>query len=317
MPPKTLTNADLEKIVDTNDEWIVARTGIRTRHIAEDEVATSDMAVEAAKLVLEQRGLKGSDIETLIVCTVTPDMMFPSTACLVQDRLGAKGAWGFDLIAACSGTLYGLTTAAQMIASGAQDRILVIGADTMSRIIDYQDRATCVLFGDGAGAILLEPSEDPQLGLLDYINEIDGAGGNWLCMPAGGSRNPASPETVEKRMHYVHQEGKQIFKYAVRKMADVCMQIIERNGFTPEDVDWLLLHQANGRIISAVARKLGIPEGKAINVIGEYGNTTGATLPLAAQKVLDNGQLKKGDLVVMCAVGAGLTAGASLWRWAY
>ena len=317
VPPKTLTNADLEKIVDTNDEWIVTRTGIRTRHIAEDEVATSDMAVEAAKLVLEQRGLKGSDIETLIVCTVTPDMMFPSTACLVQDRIGAKGAWGFDLLAACSGTLYGLTTGAQMIASGAHERILVIGADTMSRIIDYQDRATCVLFGDAAGAILLEPSEDPQLGLLDYINEIDGAGGDWLCMPAGGSRNPASSETVEKRMHYVHQEGKQVFKYAVRKMTDVCMQIIERNGFTPEDVGCLLLHQANGRIISAVADKLGMPEDKAINVIGEYGNTTGATLPLATQKVLDNGRLKKGDLVVMCAVGAGLTAGASLWRWAY
>lgn len=317
VPPKTLTNADLEKIVDTNDEWIVSRTGIRTRHIAEDEVATSDMSVEAAKRVLEQRGLEGSDIDTVIVCTVTPDMMFPSTACLVQDRIGAKGAWGFDLIAACSGTLYGLTTGAQMIASGAQERVLVIGADTMSRIIDYQDRATCVLFGDGAGAILLEPSEDPQLGLLDYINEIDGSGGDWLCMPAGGSRQPASSETVEKRMHYVHQDGRQIFKYAVRKMVDVCMQIIERNGFTPEDVDWLLLHQANGRIISAVAGKLGIPEGKAINVIGEYGNTTGATLPLAAQKVLDNGQLKKGDLVVMCAVGAGLTAGASLWRWAY
>lgn len=317
VPPKTLTNADLEKIVDTKEEWIVARTGIRTRHIAEDGVATSDMSVEAARRVLEQRGLEGSDIDTVIVCTVTPDMMFPSTACLVQDRLGAKGAWGFDLIAACSGTLYGLTTGAQMIASGAQERVLVIGADTMSRIVDYQDRATCVLFGDGAGAILLEPSEDPQLGLLDYINEIDGSGGDWLCMPAGGSRRPASHETVEKRMHYVQQDGRQVFKYAVRKMVDVCMQIIERNGFTPEDVDYLLPHQANGRIISAVASKLGMPADKAVNVIGEYGNTTGATLPLAAQKVLDNGQLKKGDLVVMCAVGAGLTAGASLWRWAY
>ena len=317
VPPKKLTNADLEKMVDTNDDWIVTRTGIRTRHIVEEGVATSDLSVEAAKLVLEQRGLKGSDIDTIIVCTVTPDMMFPSTACLVQDRLGATGAWGFDLIAACSGTVYGLTTGAQMIASGAQERVLVIGADTMSKIVDYQDRATCVLFGDAAGAVLLEPSEDPDLGLLDYVNEVDGSGGNMLYMPAGGSRMPASPETLAGRMHYVRQDGRQVFKYAVRKMSDMCVKILDRNGFTPQDVDFLLLHQANGRIISAVADKLGMPEDKAINVIEEYGNTTGATIPLAAREVLNNGRLKKGDLVVMCAVGAGLTAGAALWRWAY
>jgi 3-oxoacyl-[acyl-carrier-protein] synthase-3 len=317
VPPKKLTNADLEKMVDTNDDWIVTRTGIRTRHIVEEGVATSDLSYEAAKLVLEQRNLKGSDIDTIIVCTVTPDMMFPSTACLVQDRLGATGAWGFDLIAACSGTVYGLTAGAQMIASGAQERVLVIGADTMSKIVDYQDRATCVLFGDAAGAVLLEVSEDPDLGLLDYMNEVDGSGGNMLYMPAGGSRSPASPETLAARMHYVHQDGRQVFKYAVRKMSQMCVSILERNGFTPQDVDVLLLHQANGRIISAVADKLGMPEDKAINVIEEYGNTTGATIPLAAREVLNNGRLKKGDLVVMCAVGAGLTAGAALWRWAY
>lgn len=317
VPPKKLTNADLEKIVDTNDEWIVTRTGIRTRHIVEEGVATSDLSVAAANIVLEQRGLTGADIDTIIVCTVTPDMMFPSTACLVQDRIGAKGAWGFDLIAACSGTVFGLTTGAQMIASGAQERVLVIGADTMSKIVDYQDRATCVLFGDAAGAVLLEPSEDPELGLLDYINEVDGSGAGMLYMPAGGSRLPASPETLANRMHYVHQDGRQVFKYAVRKMSDVCVQILERNGYTPEDVDVLLLHQANGRIISAVADKLGMPADKAINVIEEYGNTTGATIPLAAREVLSTGRLKKGDLVVMCAVGAGLTAGAALWRWAY
>ena len=317
VPPKKLTNADLEKMVDTNDDWIVTRTGIRTRHIVEPGVATSDLSVEAAKLVLEQRNLKGSDIDMIIVCTVTPDMMFPSTACLVQDRLGATGAWGFDLIAACSGTVFGLTTGAQMIASGAQERVLVIGADTMSKIVDYQDRATCVLFGDAAGAVLLEASEDPDLGLLDYINEVDGSGGHMLYMPAGGSRLPASPETLAGRMHYVHQDGGQVFKYAVRKMSEVCVEILRRNGLTPEDVDFLLLHQANGRIISAVADKLGMPENKAINIIEEYGNTTGATIPLAAREVLNNGRLKKGDLVVMCAVGAGLTAGAALWRWAY
>ena len=317
VPPKKLTNADLEKMIDTNDDWIVSRTGIRTRHIVEEGVATSDLSVAAAKIALEQRNLKGSDIDTIIVCTVTPDMMFPSTACLVQDRLGAKGAWGFDLVAACSGTMFGLTTGAQMIASGAQERVLVIGADTMSKIVDYQDRTTCVLFGDAAGAVLLEASEDPNLGLIDYMNEVDGSGGNMLYMPAGGSRHPASAETLAKRMHYVRQDGQQVFKWAVRKMSEVCVEILDRNGFKPADIDFLLLHQANGRIISAVADRLGLPEDKAVNIIEEYGNTTGATIPLAAREVLSTGRLKKGHLVLMCAVGAGLTAGAALWRWAY
>jgi 3-oxoacyl-[acyl-carrier-protein] synthase-3 len=317
VPPKKLTNQDLEKIVDTNDDWIVTRTGIRTRHIVENGVATSDLSVEATKRLLAERGLKGSDIETVIVCTVTPDMLFPSTACIVQDRIGAKGAWGFDLVAACSGTLYGLTAGAQMIASGSQDRVLVIGADTMSKIVDYQDRSTCVLFGDGAGAVLLEPSEHSDTGLLDFVNEVDGSGGDMLCMPAGGSRLPATEETVAQRLHYVHQDGQQVFKYAVRKMSNMCTGILERNNMTPDDVDFLLLHQANGRIITAVADKLKIPPEKAINIIERFGNTTGATIPLAARDVLDSGRLKDGDLVLMCAVGAGLTAGAALWRWDY
>ena len=315
VPPRELTNADLEKLVETNDDWIVSRTGIRTRHIADDGMATSDLAVEAAKAALAQRNISGAQIETIIVCTVTPDMLFPSTACLVQDRIGAKGAWGFDLVAACSGLLYGLTTAAQMIASGSQNRILVIGADTMSRNVDYTDRATCVLFGDGAGALLLEPAEDNQTGLIDYLHEIDGSGGNFLYMPAGGSRLPASPETLAKRMHYVHQDGQQVFKYAVRKMHEVCVNLLQRNGLTPADVDVLIPHQANARIISAVAERLGIPTEKAVINIERYGNTTGGTIPLATRDAIESGRLKKGDLVLMAAVGAGLTAGAALWRW--
>ena len=315
VPPRTLTNADLEKMVETNDEWIVSRTGIRTRHIADADVATSDLAVEAAKVALAQRSLTGNDIETVIVCTVTPDMFFPSTACLVQDRIGAKGAWGFDLIAACSGLLYGLTTGAQMIASGTQERVLVIGADTMSRIIDFKDRATCVLFGDGAGAMLLEPAEREDTGLIDFMHEIDGSGAQWLCMPAGGSRRPATSETVQQRLHYVHQEGQQVYKYAIRKMSEVCVSLLERNGLNPQDVDVLLLHQANGRIVSAVADRLGIPTEKAVVIVDRYGNTTGATIPLATREALDTGKLKKGDLALMAAVGAGLTAGAALWRW--
>jgi 3-oxoacyl-[acyl-carrier-protein] synthase-3 len=317
VPPGTLTNADLEKLVDTNDEWIVTRTGIRERHVVGDGVATSDLAVEAALATLAQRNLTGDDVETIIVCTVTPDMLFPSTACLVQDRIGAKHAWGFDLVAACSGLLYGLTTGCQLIASGSQQRVLVIGADTMSRIVDYTDRATCVLFGDGAGAMLLEPADGEEAGLLDFIHEIDGSGGEYLYMPAGGSRLPATCETVEKRLHYVHQDGQQVFKYAVRKMHEICVTLLKRNGLAPGDVDILIPHQANARIISAVAERLGIPPEKAIINIDRFGNTTGGTIPLATNEAIQCGKLKKGDLVLMVAVGAGLTAGGALWRWAY
>ena len=317
-PPKTLTNADLESKVETTDDWIVTRTGIRQRHIADEGLATSDLAVEAAKVALANRGISAQDLETIIVCTVTPDMFFPSTACLVQDRLGAKGVWGFDLLAACSGLLYGLTTGSQLVASGSQDRVLVIGADTMSRIVDYQDRATCVLFGDGAGALLIEGCEEGEdAGLIDFHHEVDGSGGDYLCMPAGGSRKPATHESIDARLHYVHQDGRQVFRYAVSKMHEICRTLLDRNNLTVDDVDVFIPHQANARIISAVADRLGLPPEKAVINIHEYGNTTGGTIPLATRDALESGRLKKGDLVLMAAVGAGLTAGGALWRWAY
>ena len=260
-----------------------------------------------------------SEVEVIIVCTVTPDYMFPSTACLVQNGLGAKGAWGFDLIAACSSFVYGTTTGANLIMAGTHKKVLVIGADTMSRIIDYTDRATCVLFGDGAGAVLIEPTNDGdgQLGFIDFLGEIDGSGGDALIMPAGGSRLPASHETVEKRQHYVHQAGQQVFKYAVRKMHETCRDLLARNGFTVADVGAMIPHQANLRIIHGAGERLGIaPEKVSIN-IDRYGNTTAATIPLAARDFICQGRLKKGDLVLFAAVGAGYTVGASLWRWAY
>ena len=317
VPPKVLTNQDLETLVDTSSEWILERTGIHTRHIAGPEMATSDMAVEAARAALAQRNLAADQLQVILVCTVTPDMLFPSTACLVQDRLGARGAWGFDLIAACSGFVYGLTTAAQMVAAGAHDRVMVIGSDTMSRIIDYTDRATCVLFGDGAGAMLVEPAESEDEGLIDFLHEVDGSGGKYLYMPAGGSRRPSSHETVDQGMHYVHQDGAQVFKFAVRKMYEACSTLLARNGLTARDVDVLIPHQANRRIITASADRLGIPCERVILNIDRYGNTTAGTIPLATQDAITQGLLKKGSLAVMCAVGAGYTVGASLWRWAY
>ena len=314
-PPGLLTNQDLEKMVDTNNEWILQRVGISQRHIAAPEVATSDLAVEAAKIALEQRGISGNDLDAIIVCTVTPDMLFPSTACLVQDRLGAKHAWGFDLVAACSGFIYGLTTAAHLVTAGSHKRVLVIGSDTMSRIIDYTDRSTCILFGDGAGAMLVEPTEAGEVGFIDFVNEIDGSGGHYLKQPAGGSRMPASAETVAQRLHYVKQEGQQVFKYAVRKMEECSRNILERNHLSVADVGVMIPHQANRRIIMAAAEKLGISCDRVVINIGEYGNTTGATIPLATRDALRCGKLKKGDLVLFAAVGAGYTVGANLWRW--
>jgi 3-oxoacyl-[acyl-carrier-protein] synthase III len=317
-PPRVLTNHDLEKLVETNDEWIRQRVGIRERHIADPEIATSDMALEAARCALLQRGIEPSEVETIIVCTVTPDMFFPSTACIVQNKLGARGAWGFDLIAACSGFVYGLNTGANMIASGAQKKVLVIGSDTMSRIIDYTDRATCVLFGDGAGAMLLEPAaEGEQAGFIDFLGEVDGSGGEFLYMPAGGSRLPASHETVEKRQHFVHQEGQQVFKYATRKMFEVSRELLRRNGLTIDDIAIMIPHQANLRIITAAAERLGMPMEKVLINIDRYGNTTAGTVPLATRDAIDQGRLKKGDIVLFAAVGAGYTVGASLWRWAF
>jgi 3-oxoacyl-[acyl-carrier-protein] synthase III len=314
-PPRLLTNDDLEKLVETSNEWILERTGISQRHIAGPEQATSDLASEAALDALARRGIAATEIEAIIVCTVTPDMFFPSTACLVQNRIGAKGAWGFDLIAACSGFVYGLTTAAQFVISGAHKKVLVIGADTMSRIIDYTDRTTCVLFGDGAGAMLVEPAEEGEVGMIDFQNEVDGSGAPYLNMPAGGSRIPPSHETVDKRMHYVHQDGSQVFKYAVRKMYEVCQTVLDRNGIKPSEVKLMVPHQANRRIITATADRLGMPCDRVIINIERYGNTTAGTIPIATNEAVATGMIQKGDLVLFAAVGAGYTAGAGLWRW--
>jgi len=317
VPPRLLTNADLEKMVETNDQWIIERTGIRERHIVDKGVATSDLAVEAARRALKQRGLEATDMEAIVVGTVTPDMLFPSTACLVQHKLGAKAAWGFDLSAACSAFVYALQAGAQFIATGAHKRVLVIGADVMSSIIDYTDRATCVIFGDGAGAVVLEPAGDDGLGIIDFVHEVDGSGGCSLYMPGGGSLNPSTHETVDRKMHFVHQDGGAVFKYAVRKMAEVCEKILKRNGFQGSDIDAFIPHQANKRIISATADRLTMrPESVVVN-IDRYGNTTAATIPLAMETALQEGKLKKGSLVLLASVGAGFTVGATLLRWSY
>ncbi|HEY6767484.1 MAG TPA: beta-ketoacyl-ACP synthase III [Candidatus Sulfotelmatobacter sp.] len=317
VPPKLLTNADLEQMVETTNEWIMTRVGIRERHIVEKGTATSDLAVEASIRALAQRGFTPTDVEAIIVGTVTPDMFFPSTACLVQHKLGAKGAWGFDLSAACSAFLYSLQTGAQFIASGVHKRVLVIGADVMSSVIDYTDRATCVIFGDGAGAALLEPAENESEGLIDFIHEVDGSGGCFLNMPAGGSLNPASHETIDKRMHYVHQDGQQVFKFAVRKQTEACEKLLARNGLKGSDIDAFIPHQANLRIINATADRLGLrPEAVIVN-IEEYGNTTAGTIPLAMSTAIEQGKLKKGNLVLLASVGAGFTVGATLMRWAF
>jgi len=309
-------------MVATSDEWIMTRVGIRERHIAGPDEATSDMAAAAARCALVQRGIDASELNAIIVCTVTPDMMFPSTACLVQHALGAKGAWGFDLIAACSGFVYGLVTGAHLVAAGTHRKVLVIGSDTMSRIIDYTDRSTCVLFGDGAGAMLIEPTADGEQGpdgpgFIDFMGEVDGSGGNALKMPAGGSRMPASHATVDQRMHFVHQEGQAVFKYASRKMYEVCRDLLARNSVSVDDVAVMIPHQANLRIINAAAERLGIPPEKVVINIERYGNTTAATIPLATHDAIADGRLKKGGVALFAAVGAGYTVGASLWRWAY
>ena len=316
VPPGVLTNQDLEKMVETNNQWILDRTGIVERHIATPDIATSDMAVEAAKIALAQNGVAASDLDAIIVCTVTPDMLFPSTACLVQDRLGAKGAWGFDLIAACSGFVYGMTTAAHFVMAGTHKKVLVIGSDTMSRIIDYTDRGTCILFGDGAGAMLVEPAAEGE-GFLGFLNEIDGSGGDYLKQPAGGSRMPATAETVAQRLHFVKQDGQQVFKYAVRKMYELSRDLLGRHGLTGKDVKLLIPHQANRRIITAAADRLGLREDQVIVNIDRYGNTTAGTIPLATRDAIEQGKLKKGDLVIFATVGAGFTAGVNLWRWEY
>ena len=314
VPEKVLTNADLERMVDTSNEWILERTGIRERHIAEPGVGTSDLATEAARQALERRGIAASEVDLIIVATVTPDMLFPATACLVQDKLGANHAWGFDLSAACCGFLYALTTGAHFISAGAHERVLVIGADVMSSIIDYEDRTTCVLFGDGAGAILLEAAANGG-GLLDFNHHVQGSGGFYLYMPGGGSLHPASTETVAKKMHFVHQDGRQVFRYAVRQTYEASASLLERHKLTPADISLLVAHQANGRILDAAAERLGLPPEKVVKNIDKYGNTTGATIPLALADAQEQGRLKPGDLILMVSVGAGLTVGSCLIRW--
>jgi 3-oxoacyl-[acyl-carrier-protein] synthase-3 len=322
-PPRVVRNSDLEKFVDTSDEWIRTRTGIVERHYADDGVATSHMATEAALLLLKQTNTDPLDVGMVVLASVTPDMFFPATACLVQDRIGAKNAWGFDLSAACSGFLYALTVGAQFVASGAHKKVIVIGSDKMTSILNFEDRATCVLFGDAAGAVMLEPAssagsgKDDNESILDFQHDIDGSGGCHLYMPGGGSLNPSTAETVAKKMHYVHQEGSHVFKYAVRRMAEASVKILEDNGFTTDDLALVVPHQANLRIIQAMQQRLGVPDSKVIVNIDKFGNTTAGTIPLGLRDALDQGRLKRGDLVLLVTVGAGYTTGSMLLRWAY
>jgi 3-oxoacyl-[acyl-carrier-protein] synthase-3 len=317
VPPHVLTNADLEKLVDTTDEWIMQRVGIRERHIAAPGVATSDLGKEAAIAAIARAGLTPDDIGLIVTGTVTPDMLFPSTTCLIQHKIGAHHAWGFDLSAACSAFTYALTTASQLVATGAHEHALVVGADVMSRIIDYQDRATCVLFGDGAGAVVVSAAEEGQGAILDFEHEIDGSGGDALFMPGGGSLRPPSHETVDQRMHYVKQDGRAVFKFAVRKTEEIAHRILERNGLKTTDLDLFVSHQANRRIIESAAEKLGLGPDKMIINIDKFGNTTAATIPLALNDAVCSGRLKKGDLVLLASVGAGFTVGAVLLRWGF
>ena len=315
VPEDVLTNADLEKMVDTNDEWIRSRTGISERRILKGEgKGTSDMVVPAVKQLCEKRGIRPEDIECLIVATVTPDMMFPSTANLACDKLGIRNAWSFDILAACSGFLYALTTGAALVESGRYKRVVVVGADKMSSIVDYGDRATCIIFGDGAGAVLLEPNIDGY-GVLDSILRSDGSGAKHLHMKAGGSQRPASIETVTNKEHYVYQEGQAVFKFAVTGMADVAYELMQRNKLEASDIAWLVPHQANKRIIDATAHRMGLPDDKVMVNIERYGNTTAATIPLCLWDYRK--QLNKGDNIVLAAFGGGFTWGATLVKWEY
>jgi len=312
VPEQVLTNAELARNLDTSDEWIITRTGIRERRIGKPGETTSTMGTEAVRRLMTERGLGPRDIDALIVATVTPDMLFPATACLIQDQLGLVGTWGFDLSAACSGFLYALTVGAQLVAAGAHRRVVVVGADLMSSIIDPLDRTTAVLFGDGAGAVLLEPAE-PGYGGLDFHHLVDGSGRNDLLMPAGGSLLPPSNATIAARQHYLKQNGKVVFKFAVSQMVESIQVVLKRNGLAAEDLAMVIPHQANQRILDAVAERLCVPHQRVASVLECYGNTTGATLPLALDGVAAT--LRRGDLIMFAAVGAGFTAGATLVRW--
>jgi 3-oxoacyl-[acyl-carrier-protein] synthase-3 len=315
VPPDVITNKDLEKLVETNDQWIVERTGIRERHKLAAGLGTSDMCVEAAKKCLAARGIEANEVEAILVGTVTPDMMFPSTACLVQDKLGAKGAWGFDVSAGCSGFVFALQAGVKLVESGAHKKVLVIGADANTRMTDYTDRTTCVIFGDGAGAVLLEPAEEGEIGFIDFLHEIDGSGGVSLNLKGGGSLNPATHETVDKRMHYIFQDGPAVYKFAVRKMAEATERLLERNDVKGTDLGCFIPHQANKRIITATADRLGMAPERVIINIEKYGNTSAGTIPLAMETAVEEGKLNKGDLVLLAAAGAGFTVGAALLRW--
>ncbi|MBL8081095.1 MAG: ketoacyl-ACP synthase III [Candidatus Obscuribacter sp.] len=318
LPSRTLTNFDLEKMVETSDQWITERTGIKNRFLVGPGETCSDLGARAALDACQKAGVDPADIELIVFATITPDMMLPATACLVQHKIGATRAWGFDLSIACSGFLYALQVGVQFILSGCHKNVLVIGMDVMSSIVDYQDRQTCIIFGDGGGAVLLQPSESASDGcFVDYLHEVDGSGGDFLCMPGGGSAHPASKETVEGRQHFVKQDGPVVFRFATKRMPDLCVRLLERNGLTGKDVDVFVPHQANLRIIKSAVERLGMPMEKVIVNIEEYGNTTAGTLPLALSTALSSGRLKKGDLVLFAAMGAGLSAGAALMRWGY
>jgi 3-oxoacyl-[acyl-carrier-protein] synthase-3 len=315
VPPDKLTNFDLEKMVDTSDEWIRTRTGIEERRILKGEgLATSDLVVPAVHELLQRRGISAEEIDVMIVATVTPDMVFPATANIACDKLGAKNAWSFDIEAACSGFLYSLTIGASLIESGRYKKIVVVGADKMSAIVDYTDRNTCVLFGDGAGAILLEPNYEGY-GILDSILKSDGSGVQYLHMKAGGSKKPASTETIKNKEHFIYQDGQPVFKFAVKGMADVAAELLERNNLTGDDIAWLVPHQANKRIIDATANRMGLRPEKVMLNIQRYGNTTAATIPLCLWEWKH--EINKGDLIVLAAFGGGFTWGATLVKWEY
>lgn len=315
VPPDVITNQDLEKMVDTNDQWITERTGIKTRHKLAAGLGVSDICTEAAKKCLAARGIEASEIQAIIVGTVTPDMMFPSTACLVQHKIGARGAWGFDVSGGCSGFVYALQAGTKLVESGAYSKVLVCGADANTRMTDYTDRTTCVLFGDGGGAVLIEPAAEGEIGFIDSELEIDGAGGVSLNLKGGGSLNPASHETIDKKWHYIYQDGPAVYKFAVRKMAEATSKLLERNGVTGAELGCFIPHQANKRIITSTAERLGLPPERVIVNIEKYGNTSAGTIPLAMETAIEQGKMKKGDLVLLAAVGAGFTVGATLLRW--
>ena len=314
VPDYILDNKELEELVDTNDEWIVTRTGIKERRILKGKKGSSDLGAEAIKGLLDKTNTSAEEIDLIICATVTPDMLFPSTACLIADKIGARNICAFDISAACSGFLYALTTASKFIESGSYKKVIVVGCDKMSSIVDYTDRTTCVLFGDGAGAVLLEPNTD-GLGIMDYILKSDGSGGEFLKMKAGGSLHPASHETVDAREHFVSQDGQPVFKKAVKSMADVSEEIMQKNNLSSDDIAWLVPHQANKRIIDATSRRMGVGDEKVMLNIERYGNTTAGTIPLCLWDWED--QLKKGDNLVLAAFGGGFTWGSIYLKWAY